>query len=320
MNLKYRTMTSEQRTQKVLDYVRKNLGCDLEEIIAYITNAGYGSRVTTRKAVNQLLESGRLDDGKQKVNSKAYRFTVVEDNPLLTIPRDLHVITTKFEKFVTQIKKLRTEKIEIHYKEDNPSIYERIDKEEIVNTIPYLPYYIISEIDRIYKFNLLVSLPERIHRQSVIRDLYPMYFEYLSKLYLITSRETQAAKSSVTNLSIEETSLFKAYRNSQTNSLNHTAWVCRILDIESNLYDVLDQVWLRNVDVCPFLYSLVWDSKFLTYQRAKEMFAPEYSDLVNNNETLKKIHLKIDYQIFWLEELHWQGYDPDTGEHAYNPF
>ncbi len=321
MTLKYRAITDEQRREEVLKYVRKYPHCDLEDIINQLTDTEFGSRVTIRRAVAELLESGKLNDGKSRKNAKSYQFTVVEDNPLLTMPTDLKLITSKFEIFLSVIRKLKkSEKIVNRLKESNLLLSESFGPEEIVKTIPFFPYEVIGEIDRIYKFKLLIMLPTKIHRQTVLNNLYSLYFESLTNLYLMTAGETQKAHPSVTNLPTEENYLIRAYRNIGTGFTSHMVEVCRVLNIESELYDVLDQAWLRNIEVCPFLYDLQWDLKLMNYQQALEKFAPKYNDLVNKNEILKNIHLKTDSEVFLFEETYSQIKKITQNEDVYGPF
>jgi hypothetical protein len=317
MNL-YRGISEERRKQEVFHYIQQNPNCEIKDVIQYLTINKLGSNNTVRHIIKQWLKTGILNDGKTQDKLKSFKLTIVEDNPFLILPHELKVITYKLKKFIREVKRLRSEKFEIHYKEVNPSIFERIDQEEVRQSLSYLPYSVISIIDQIYKFYFIFILPQKISKKSVVKDLYSIYFEFFTNLLILVSNELQNdnpfIEISVNEITKQNRQVVMSSMSGGFNYSSNLFRYCRILEIETHLYDILDFVWLNHITILPSLYYLKWDSKFLTYEQALRKFEAEYGDNIKRNEILKKIHVLIDYHIYWLEEIHWQGWDPYTND------
>ncbi|MDN5868602.1 MAG: hypothetical protein L0H55_14550 [Candidatus Nitrosocosmicus sp.] len=317
------------RRRCVIDYVKIHPECDKEDVITHCTAIGEGSRVTLSQSIKDLIKDGVLSDGKVRKNSKSYKLTVVSENLSLIIPQDLEDIFSRLKTFTSIIKK----KVENGITLSDESAMSRITNKfeyESKQSLPFLPYYVTEIINSLYTFYFNFMLPKKIENKSIINRLYLAYLERLSKIYsfilkelgdIIIHTDYVPAKIKSTmykgHFESEQPELFPIYR---------TARMCRINGIEEELYNVLDQLWIRNDNTCLLLYAINSESKPLEKKSISGRKMDKMSETkdgyeVQNNRTLDKIHLYIDNFVYQQEKDEEQEEKEQfEGENTYNSF
>ena len=95
-------------------------------------------------------------------------------------------------------------------------------------------------------------LPQKIDNPIHVAKLYSIYFEYLSRMYLYVPKEIPETEFSLDLNHFRESALYKSYKNSNTYSnfakVYELVGKCRILGIEADLYNVLDLLWIKNIE------------------------------------------------------------------------
>lgn len=313
------------RRKCIIDYVKKNPECEKEDVIIHCTEIGAGSRVTLGTTIKMLIEEGILNDGKKRKNSKSYKLTVVSENVLLVIPQDLEYIFTEFEKFTKTVKKRFNSNSTIGYKilsNRNSRKFEYESK----SSFPFLPYYVIEIINSLYTFYFNFILPKKIENKNVVTRLYSLYFKNLSSMYSIVLEELGDIIPNSNDIPAKiKSKMYKGHFESEQPELfpiYRTARMCRINGIEKELYIVLDMLWKKNEESCELLYALdlnpkIQDSHFLSSRKSDNLF--EDANHIQNNKTLRKIHLLIDYYIYQQEKGEEEA-EREEYYDAYNPF
>src|SRR4051794_37582875 len=98
--------SGKKRRESIINYVKRNPGCDKQKVIKYCEVKEVGSRIPVRTSIDKLIEEGILMIEKTKKNSRSYKLTVASENLLVTIPQDLEEILIGFQNFVDIIKKI----------------------------------------------------------------------------------------------------------------------------------------------------------------------------------------------------------------------
>ncbi len=166
--------------------------------------------------------------------------------------------------------------------------------------------------------------------KNIITRLYSLYFENLSKMYSVVLEELGNIIPNSSDIAAKiKSRMYKGHFESERPELfpiYRTARMCRNNEIEKELYYVLDQLWIRNEDSCKLLYSLdlelkFQDKHFISSRKNDKLFEDKDRSRILDNETLKKIHLLIDYYIYQQEKGEEEAErDQFDAEDTYTPF
>lgn len=241
-------INSKIRKEQIIEYVTRNQECDKEKVITHCIEKKVGTKVTIRKAIDELAKEGILKLNKK--DFKSYRLTIPSGDLLLKISQDLEEIFVQFKDFVFLIKKISEGKDGINTNETFSKIY-------TIDQVSSLPIKLIDTIDDIFKFYFILILPKKIDDQKIIMKLISKYFENLNNMYLLVTKELNFVPS-YDLVSIQNSVLYKSYMQSKMDSFFTKIYslveICRELNIEENLYKVLDLVWSKNADSAALLY------------------------------------------------------------------
>lgn len=299
------------RRKCILEYVKKNPECDKEDVIAHCTETGEGSRATLSKSINDLIIEGILNAGKVKKNSRSYKLTIVSENLLLIIPQDLDNIFSRLKDFTKIIKKKIGNRAVIENKSHSKNIHSKRVEYEAKRSMSFLPYYLTEIINSFYTFYFNFVLPKKIENKNLIIRLYSLYFENLSEIYSFILTQLGDTISYTSDFhALVKSNMYKGYYDDEHPGLYpvyRNVRMCRINGIEEELYNVLDQLWLKNEETCLLLYGLNPESNSQETsssvdKESNKMFESKYTEYIKNNKILDKIHLLIDYYIYQDEK------------------
>jgi hypothetical protein len=289
------------RRKCIIDYVSKNPECNKQKVIEECTDDG--SRKTILKSIKKLEEEGILKVEKERKNSRSYKLTVVSENLLVTIPQDLEEILKGFQNFVNVIKE-NCKKRSFDANQTPPYFKKFTDYIEI-NAITSFPYRLIEIINDIFTFYFIIILPKKIDDQNIVIKLYSIYFENIYKMYISVSKELQYYILPYNLSSIKESTLYQSYMESKNENCFSKVFrlvrICRVFNIEKELYDVLDSAWIKNMDTAILLYKVDHDSSF--YAVIQSNLNKQFKENIDkNNGLLNKLHNYIDDSIRSLEK------------------
>ena len=284
----------------ILDFVAKNPECLKEDVVNHCI--GKGSRVIIFKELKELIEEGILDKGKKRENNRSYKLTVNSENLLLTIPQDLEQILKEFKTFTDKVKEKEQQGILIYYNHTHGGQKDVGFYKNIKNIVPLLPYNLVEIINDLYMFFFIVILPNKLNNRDHKKKLHSYYLENLSKMYSYIVKDYQSDIESYDLLNIRKSDLYSSYLNSKGLSafrkVYELARVCRSINMEDCLYDVLDILWIRNEDSSFLLYDVeTFSNADDAYILKKDISVPfRYS-----SEVLNKIHYQVEFYIHLLE-------------------
>jgi len=284
----------------IIEFVKKNPECLKETVVSHCIESGQGSRVPIFKAIQELIDEGIINPGKKRDNSKSYKLTINSENLLLTIPQDLEHVLQKFNTFVDKVKEKEQKGISINYNHTHSGQKDIRFYKNIKNIVPLLPYDLIEIINDLYTFFFIVILPKKLHNRDNIKKLHSYYLENLSKMYYYIVKDSKSEFEPFDLLAIRKSDLYNSYINSKGLSVfskvYELARVCRAIDMEDYLYDVLDILWIKNEDSSSLLYNLETFSNADDVYILKKDVPFRYS-----SEVLNKIHFQIEFYIHLLE-------------------
>lgn len=308
-------INNSNRRQAIIDFVKSHPECDKEVVIEYCKDKGIASRLTVRKTIDELQGEEILKIIKKKNNSKSYKLTVNSENLLVIIPRDLAEIFVQFKDFADTVKKLSQNENEIRHRIENSiyghSIGEDYQYYRLTESVPLLPYIIIDIINDVFTFYFICILPKKIDDQNHISKLNLIYFENISRMYSYLSKELRTLlpdnESSPSTMDFPEEFYLKSKRYNNFTKACYISYLCAIFGIEDELYNVLDLLWIRNVETVSLMYASDLEYVFTE----KELFEMNYKTslssvhhmsqlkasnkhLVYNNDMLNKMHDAIN--------------------------
>ena len=103
MNRQQSIITDEGQDIKILKYIRSNLGCTRADITRGLE--GTVSKKTIDKHVKKMITEGKIEEKREKENSRDIRLYVREDNPAVYVPLQLEGIEKIFRELLDKSEK-----------------------------------------------------------------------------------------------------------------------------------------------------------------------------------------------------------------------
>ncbi|HEU5119929.1 MAG TPA: hypothetical protein VFT71_02985, partial [Candidatus Nitrosocosmicus sp.] len=292
---------SSDREKKIIHYIINHPECSWNKVIVYCSENGGPHKKTVEKTIAKLIEDGVITERDDPNDKRSFMLTVESENLLEILPKDLESIFSKLMAFARVIKEM----IENDYSVGNEPPANHISAivtHDAKKALPFLPYYTTSIINSLYTFYFIFVLPTKIENRDLISKLHSWYFENLSKIYsfyLSEFRNTRYYSSDLKVLVKSRIDMgYSEHIGSGLYSVSNIVRICRINGIEEQLYEVLDQLWIRNEETSSLLYALdEYESKIEQIvdkmKDANELHKSLYKDRPKNNNTLNRIHRQI---------------------------
>lgn len=285
----------------IIDFIRNNQGCSINKVIVYCRENKGPPKETVEKIIQELKEKGIVTERDNPHDKRSHMLTIDSENLLESFPKDLETIFSMLMSFTKLIKKI----IENDYSignEPKPNHISDIVTYEAKRSLPFLPYYVTAIINSLYTFYFVFALPQKIENRNLIAKLHSWYFENLSKIYSFYATELGNTIYYSSDISVMVKSKIRMGYFEDSGPGLHLVYrivrICRINGIEEQLYDVLDQLWMRNEESSGLLYALNDDDESSKKYSVKEieenvMFEEKYEDHIKDNITLKKFIIKL---------------------------
>lgn len=90
-------VSKEQRKDIIIKYILDKPNIEEKQVLDYCIDRGIGSKVTVSEAIKELLETGILNSGKQRQNTKSYSLSVNTDKLLIIAPNDVNKLLNEFK-------------------------------------------------------------------------------------------------------------------------------------------------------------------------------------------------------------------------------
>ncbi len=272
--------------------------------------------------MNDLEEDGILNFYKEKDNSKYYKLTIQSENLLVTIPRDLEEIFIRFKSFVDTVNKISLKETEIQTKIKNSKV-SNSDNKSYDQSLLLLPYNLIDLINDIFTFYFLFILPKKIEDNSICIKLYTCYFENMIKMYSYISKKLNPIfPTSIGNFLPMSSNPYENYLESKKyynfEKVCYVSYLCMIFDIEGNLYEVLDFLWIRYLESVSLMYEsdidymLGMDENHINFMyNLNEDYIQKLKGInkhyAYNNDMLNKIHNGVNHYILYDKRRDTEG-------------
>jgi hypothetical protein len=317
MRKDYHGISNTKRRQEILNYISKYPGCNIEDVVRRLDKDGIASRMVTRKLLNELRQENIVKGDLEKDNSRSYKLCVDPQNLLVTVPKNLEELFFMCESFIDKVGKISHSKAEIRSRLAKSIFEETMDKNaernNEGNALTSIPFIMLDVINDVSTFSFLFLLPQKIVTISSFSKIYSNYFEKLAALYPTISSKLSDATFTWHNTKSKYFQ-YAAYLESKERSgfskVGYLAYQCYRYDIAKEMYEVLDLLWIKNMEAVSLMYnSWYMDSLFMADQRDKDgRFDQHYATrleylekhneyLSHNNETLNKIHEAINLYI-----------------------
>ncbi len=284
----------DDRKKAIVRFVIDNRGCQKERVIKYCTENGIGSRATIWNNIDELVGDGTLSVIKDEDDRRALKLITREGNLLLSLPAQWEKMIDSFKKYVRALRKAAVENPSIDYNSLDSNFKDMRHYDNFMDFAPTLPYSLIDSINDFYTFYFIFVLPGQNDTQKQITKLYAIYFDYLMQMYSYTDKEFRGI--AIRKISdIKKTELYQSYF--ETKAITPFAKICnvtrasRALNIQDNLFKLLDLVWKSNVETANLLYSPIGDETFVMVCKGILILNDDNFNYNDDSEILQKIHM-----------------------------
>jgi hypothetical protein len=165
----------ERRQLRIIDFIVSNQGCNKEEVVRALNADELSSRMTTRRHLDELIENGIIKRIKSKSNSRDWKLSVDEFNPVTLVPRELE----NFEKIFFKL----YEKALTKYNEVNPIGMFKLKHSHKLSAgsidLMLYPLHLFHDVVNIYNTHSIFLWPEKVSDKAALKTL---YFEVFSKI------------------------------------------------------------------------------------------------------------------------------------------
>ncbi|HYF98873.1 MAG TPA: hypothetical protein VD815_02150 [Candidatus Saccharimonadales bacterium] len=322
MKKDYVDISNTTRRQSILNFITLHPSCSVEDVVRRLKDEEIASRMTVRHVLEELIDEGTITKVKDKNNSRSVKLYVDPQNLLVTVPQNLEEIFLRFESFIDKVGKISQNKDEIKLRMANSIFEETIDKNGNENTqmekwgdsLASIPFVILDIINDVFTFSFLFLFPKKNVGFSSFSKVYSAYFERLAKMYSSISSKLADVHSTQYDTTSEHFR-YVVYLESKEKpgfkKVGFLAYMCYRYNIAKEMYEVLDLLWIKNIDAVSLLYDRSYmDLLFMDYnsrcdRASSDRFSAshlEYLEKYNehlsyNNEILNKIHEAVNLYI-----------------------
>lgn len=250
-----------QRKNAIIEFVIKHPECTIKEVEMHCEK-NYGSKKTVHKYIKQLETEGRLTRNHSLTDKRAWSLTVDSNNLLIYLQKDLQELFSRFQTFISVLKEwIATPENTFVKKFGKPE--KKIDTQLITKKVSLLPYWLMDIINQIYTVFFIILLPKKINKKEHIRKLNALYHYYISQIYSLIYEELSSYSPilsenlsnaplryfALTDLTMRPIDiLFRLINDSHAYSL------------QKELFDILNLVWERNIDIAYEEYGRYGDN------------------------------------------------------------
>jgi hypothetical protein len=293
MNRQQFDITDERRDYEILKYIRSNLGCTRADITRGLE--GIVSKKTIDKCVKKMITEGKIEEKKEKQNSRDIRLYVKEDNPAVYVHLQLEEIEKIFrdllyksEKFWQGLKKWQDEvwKKKLEKLTADLFIESLVGPKSLVYFVPTNVLRIITESITIHSTTIWLFRDRGTLNKlfayvySKLASLHSDYVKYLNKIRY-GNRGRVIVDNAAFNRILSPLQLMYASRKIYTE-----------IGMKKEVEEMLDLLWKFNEDIQKFLFPEIelykWDFKYNVDNWRKILEIYEN----NPNQTASNYYLK----------------------------
>jgi len=298
MNRQTFHITHEERDYQILKYIRSHIGCTRADITRGLERIV--SKKTIDKCVKKMITEGKIEEKKEKQNSRDIRLYVKEDNPAVYVSLQLEeiekifrVLLDKSEKCWRDLKKRRDE---VWKRKLTPSIVDLfieslVGPKSLVYFVPTMILRIITDSITIHSTTIWL-----FRDRDTLNKLFAFVFSKLASLnsdyvkFLTNIRHSHSERvmvdSAALNRILSPLQLMYASRKIYTE-----------IGMKKEVEEMLDLLWKFNEDIQKFLFPEIelykWDFKYNVDNWRKILEIYEN----NPNQTASNYYLKQNYAI-----------------------
>ena len=190
---------------------------------------------------------------------------------------------------------------------------ENSERNNAGDALTSIPFIMLDVINDVVTFSFLFLLPQKIVTISSFSKIYSNYFEKLATLYPTVSSKLSDATLTwydTNSKYFQYTAYVASKEKSGFSKVGYLAYQCYRYDIAKEMYEVLDLLWIKNIEAVSLMYNRWYmDTLFMEQQRNEQSrFDQHYASqlkhlekhnehLSYNNEMLNKIHKAINLYI-----------------------
>jgi hypothetical protein len=269
MNRQQFIITDEGRDHKILKYIISNQGCTRADITRELERDV--SKKTIDKYVKKMITEGKIEEKREKENSRDIRLYAREDNPAVYVPLQLEEIEKIFRKLLYKSEKcwqdLKKWQDEVWTKKLTTQsiadlVIESLGVKSWVDFVPTMILRIITDSITIHSTTIWKS---KFRDRDTLNKLFAFVFLKLASLnsdyvkFLTNIRHNHSEKvmvdSAAANRILSPLQLMYASRKIYTG-----------ISMKKEVEEMLDLLWKFNEDIQKFLFPEIelykWDFKY----------------------------------------------------------
>lgn len=250
-----------QRKNAIIEFIIKHPECTINEVKVFCDNNKIASKETVEKILTELEKEGRLTNRPNSHDKRARSLTIDSENLLIILPSDFEELYSRFQFFVMAIKEWSMNP-EDTFRKYYGEPERKIDCQLIANLTILLPYKLMNIIDQIYNAYFAVVLPEKINKKEHIQKLNLLYYRYVSQMRSFVFENLQECVSKFnfysSDRSIRYHYLINVLQRPTFDDLVRLILDCHAYSLQKQLFDILNFLWERNIDIAYDQYTPVY--------------------------------------------------------------
>jgi hypothetical protein len=237
-----------EKRKDVMNFIRDNQGCKAQDIVDGLKQVVGLSRVPIFDILVELVKEGAVTD--EKVNRREHRFFLNDDNPLVSVPRELDQFKGYFFKLIDEVNSLFGTKIEEHLRENNVDDLEwkMLSPATKKSSILYSLLELYQHLVGMYILRSLTIWPNKIKSKETRTKLFTEVFNRFQEIQLKLTSKPFAPSNEVGHYDIATDSLFEL----RPNILDDIANNFHRIGVDKQFEPVLDFLWEISNKSIPF--------------------------------------------------------------------
>lgn len=251
-----------QRKNAIIEFIIKHPECTIREVETYCEKNQIGTKKTVDRYIKDLEREDKLTIKPSQIDKRALSLTIDSDNLLIYLPKDFDELFSLFQNFIIAIKEwIVTPEITFMKRFGKPE--KKIDGQLITSKVIFLPFWTMDIINQIYTAFFIVVLPEKINKKEHIRKLNSLYHQYVSQIYALVYEEIGTYIPKLSRHLANKPIHYFTFTDTTIRPIDLLFRLindCHAYSLQKELFNILNLVWGRNIDIAYDQYGAFGDT------------------------------------------------------------